>query len=128
MDEYKLAHEAFMANHSGTNVGNVILCVAHAPALLWLLKIAQGHKGSVFWMEFAIIVVPTLFSITVWYEYLYVTAMLVYLPVVPAVIYQLRSPLRCTTTVEETSSGVHASTAYLTHFKGNCDTFDFPLL
>jgi hypothetical protein len=121
MAGYKVAHEAFMANHSGTRAGEIIACLSTAPALVWVLKTVQGHQSGTWWRDYAILALPSLLVITVFTSHIYVTAGILYLAVVVVFVRTRSLPAWSNLPNEsQLNTATFTRTTYLTHFKGMC--------
>lgn len=84
---YKEEHEGFMKNYKGTSAACVIVCLAHVPASILLLKIVQGNSKSSFLRDYFCLVAPLLLNMTVLADYCYFTLLLM---VMLEAIYVLR--------------------------------------
>lgn len=70
---YKKQHEAFVSNLKGTSVGCILSCLAHAPALILLIKLVQKTSAPVFHRDMLCLVIPLLLSITVLADYCFLS-------------------------------------------------------
>ena len=73
---YKEEHQGFVKNFKGTSAGYVIVCLAHVPASILLLKIVQGSSRPSFLRDFLCIVLPILLNMTLLADYCYLTIIL----------------------------------------------------
>jgi hypothetical protein len=117
---YKEEHEGFMKNFKGTSAACVIVCLAHVPASILLLKIVQGNSKSSFLRDYICLVVPLLLNMTVLADYCYFTLLLM---VMLEAIYVLRFNqyrVRKDREITDTLSAVNPSkkAVYLSLFKG----------
>ena len=128
---YKEEHEGFVKNFKGTSAFFVVICLAHLPASILLLKITQGSSKPLFIRDFLCLVLPLLFNMTILADYCYLT---IFLLIGGEIIYILRfNPYRQKKVADnemEMKSSLPGSsflssivrnrrTAYLNLFKGS---------
>jgi hypothetical protein len=70
---YKEEHEGFVKNFKGTSAFFIIICLAHLPASILLLKIVQGSSKPLFIRDMFCLVLPLLLNMTVLADYCYIT-------------------------------------------------------
>ena len=70
---YKEEHEGFVKNFKGTSAFFVVICLAHLPASILLLKIIQGSSKPQFLRDFMCLVLPLLLNMTILADYCYLT-------------------------------------------------------
>mmetsp|Transcript_11546 Transcript_11546/g.25939 ORF Transcript_11546/g.25939 Transcript_11546/m.25939 type:complete len:349 (+) Transcript_11546:67-1113(+) len=116
-DAYRAEHESFVSNGKGTSVGCIMAYIAHVPAFIVLLKLSQGFRKPRIVRDVAVLVVPTLLSMTVLAEYNYwsLTCIIVLLTI--AVNTSQRDSHTDTADVGDQGMG-YQNTSYLTLFKG----------
>ena len=73
---YKEEHQGFVKNFKGTSAGYVIVCLAHVPASILLLKIVQGSSRPSFLRDLLCLVLPILLNLTLLADYCYFTIVL----------------------------------------------------
>ena len=66
---YKEEHEGFVKNFKGTSAFFVVICLAHLPASILLLKIVQGSSKPLFIRDFVCLVLPLLLNMTILADY-----------------------------------------------------------
>ena len=84
---YKEEHEGFVKNFKGTSAFFVVICLAHLPASILLLKIVQGSSKPLFIRDFVCLVLPLLLNMTILADYCYIT---IFLLIVGEIVYILR--------------------------------------
>ena len=84
---YKEEHEGFVKNFKGTSAFFVVICLAHLPASILLLKIIQGSSKPLFIRDFFCLVLPLLLNMTILADYCYIT---IFLLIGGEIIYILR--------------------------------------
>ena len=70
---YKEEHEGFVKNFKGTSAFFIIICLAHLPASILLLKIVQGSSKPLFIRDLFCLVLPLLLNMTILADYCYIT-------------------------------------------------------
>lgn len=65
MNDYKLRHEEFMSNLSGTSVSAVAACIYHLPCFILAVKCVQVFIEQNIFVDFILVVVPLLVTATV---------------------------------------------------------------
>ena len=124
MNQYKAEHEAFVSNMKGTSVGCIFACLAHAPALILILKGSQGFNTPNILRDFVFLVVPTLLTITVASDYNYLTLVCMY-ALIGAYLFSSSKRMTLDSLFNEKAANArnveshsHNNTSYLTLFKG----------
>ena len=122
MATYKTDHESFVSNAQGTSVGCVFACMVHAPALIVLLKMSQGHGSPHVLRDYALLVIPIFLSTTVFADWNYWTVAALYISLIALWLARSKhnlilSHMESNPNTEDTSTQI--STSYLTLFKGN---------
>lgn len=84
---YKEEHEGFVKNFKGTSAFFVVICLAHLPASILLLKIVQGSSKPLFIRDFVCLVLPLLLNMTILADYCYLT---IFLLIGGEIVYILR--------------------------------------
>mmetsp|Transcript_14027 Transcript_14027/g.20977 ORF Transcript_14027/g.20977 Transcript_14027/m.20977 type:complete len:565 (-) Transcript_14027:11-1705(-) len=62
---YKDEHEAFVSNLKGTSLSCVLVCLAHVPACILLLKLVQAWRRPRILRDLFVLVYPLMFSLTI---------------------------------------------------------------
>jgi hypothetical protein len=114
-DAYRAEHESFVSNGKGTSVGCIMAYMAHVPAFIVLLKLSQGFRKPRIVRDVAVLVVPTLLSMTVLAEYNYWSLACIIVLLTIAVNTSQRDSHTDTDVASEVG---YQNTSYLTLFKG----------
>ena len=78
VSSYKEDHESFVSNNiKGTSLGCILVVLAHAPALILLLKLVQKNSTPIFLRDMIYLVIPILLSMTVLADYCYLTLVVI---------------------------------------------------
>ena len=122
MDSYKEAHEHFVANNTGTRIGDLIVCLAHIPVFVFWLKEVQGRASPSIVRDCIFLSIPVLLVVTVLVEYHYFTVCILYISSILWYIWKKTASKNVPHTelndTKTTPDNLHKKTSYLTLFKG----------
>lgn len=116
---YKDEHETFVSNGKGTSVMCVFICLAHAPALIYGLKVCQQATGPNIFRDICFMTIPAVLTLTVLAEFNHITALFLYFLV--AVHRVQKYHVIITESENNAQPFSHIATNHLTLYKGiNC--------
>ena len=73
---YAEEHIAFVSNLKGTSAACVLVCLAHAPLSVLLLKLVQKRKRPLLQRDLLYLVLPILLNLTILADYCYITVLM----------------------------------------------------
>lgn len=117
---YKDEHESFVSNGIGTSVACIFICLAHAPALVYLLKICQHNTGPRLIRDMFFMTLTALLTLTLFAEVNHWTALCLYI-IVGIHLYSNKYVV-VNAPMSDSSMGpsavLHAATNHITLYKG----------